>query len=49
MVVAENSGQRRKSGQSLGDRLREIKGEEGWVDVKDLLREKLGKCEQGVR
>lgn len=43
MVVAENAGQRRKSGQSLSDRLREIKCEEGWVDVSELLRKKPGK------
>lgn len=43
MVIAENAGQRRRDGQSVADRLREIKGEEGWIDVAELLREGLAK------
>ena len=46
MVVAENAGQRRRVGQSVSDRLREIKGEEGWVDVAELIRERLTKREK---
>ena len=43
MVVSENAGNRRRDGQSLADRLREIKGEEGWIDVADLIRDRLSK------
>ena len=29
------AGQTRRKGQSLQDRLREIKSEEGWIDIDD--------------
>lgn len=38
MVKVEQSGERRKDNQTRDDRLREIKREEGWVDVSDLLK-----------
>ena len=33
--MIEQAGQRRAPKQTLEDRLREIKGEEGWVDIDD--------------
>ena len=33
--MIEQAGQRRAPKQTLGDRLREIKSEEGWVDIDD--------------
>jgi hypothetical protein len=48
MITAENAGQRRKEGQSLEDRLREIRSEKGWFDVADTqkLREHCWKGEE---
>lgn len=36
-IAVEAAGNRRKSNQSLSDRLREIKSEEGWMDIADIL------------
>lgn len=38
MIKVEQSGERRGANQTRDDRLREIKREEGWVDVADILR-----------
>lgn len=36
-AIIEDAGARRKDvGQTLEDRLREIRGEEGWIDAADL-------------
>ena len=31
--MPENAGKRRRKGQSLEDRLREVKSEKGWIDT----------------
>ncbi|MGJ8562679.1 MAG: hypothetical protein ACSHXY_03910 [Alphaproteobacteria bacterium] len=36
-IAVESAGSRRKTTQSLSDRLREIKSEEGWVDIAELV------------
>ncbi len=40
IIAIESAGRRRKDSQSFSDRLREIKSEEGWVDISDLVRSK---------
>lgn len=37
-IIAEDAGQRRKPGQSLDDRLREIKSEKDWLTIDELKR-----------
>jgi hypothetical protein len=48
-ITYEDAGQRRKPGQSLNDRLRDIKDEPGWFDVADTekLREHCWTGEEG--
>lgn len=40
IIAIESAGSRKRESQSISDRMREIKSEEGWVDISDLVRTK---------